>query len=548
MESSSQQEKSKALYWFLRGILILAFVVLLGRLAELQIIKGKYYRGLAEENRVRRITITAPRGRILARGGEILVGNREVKKSVVFNSESGYEKSNNLKDEEGGEILTEWMRDYPLAAKFAHVSGYLGEANEEEIGKVDPECIQKGPRKLGSYVGRSGLEEYYDCVLRGMDGEELIEVDSKDKKVRVLGKRNPIPGTDIKTTIDYNLQNFVSTQFSGKKGATIITDAKGEILALYSSPSYDPNLFLDPTKNNEITKILNDKSYPLFNRVIAGTYHPGSTFKPVVAIAALQDDIIDKNYTYQDTGKITIQTSYGTFVYSNWYYTQYGGVEGNVNLVRAITRSTDTFFYKLGELVGAPELASWANKFGLDEISGIDLPGEVKGLVPSPEWKEKVKGERWFLGDTYNMSIGQGDLAVTPLALNSEISTIADSGVKCTPHLLKTNSDCKSLNIEKENLDLVKEGMTGVCERGGTGFTFFDFEEKNPMHIKVACKTGTAETSVAGKTHAWFAVFGPVDSPEIIATVLVEEGGEGSSVAGPIARKIFDYWFENNRH
>ena len=303
-----------------------------------------------------------------------------------------------------------------------------------------------------------------------------------------------------------------------------------------------------------IEKILNDQDLPLFNRAISGVYHPGSTFKPVVALAGLEEGVIDKDYIYEDTGRLVINTPYGTFSYSNWYFTQYGGVEGRINLERALARSTDTFFYNLGGLLGVDKIDLWANKFGMSQMTLIDLPGEISGLVPSPEWKEKVKGERWFLGNTYHMWIGQGDIAVTPLELNRAITAIANKGSLCVPHLLSAEVSgnfhfpvsifqCKDLGTKEENIKLVKQGMEDACSPGGTGFPFFDFKEKNLRHVSVACKTGTAETGVNNKTHAWFTAFAPMDKPEIIATVLVEEGGEGSAVAGPIARDIFDYWF-----
>src|SRR4030042_1231951 len=204
---------------------------------------------------------------------------------------------------------------------------------------------------------------------------------------------------------------------------------------------------------------------------------------------------------------------------------------------------------------GIDGLVSWSKKFGLEDMTGIDLPGEVKGLVPSPQWKEEVKGEKWFLGNTYHMSIGQGDIALTPIALNQAIAVIANGGLYCRPGIFMSegsgrertdeeDNGCRQIGIEKEYIELVKSGMKGACSLGGTGYPFFDFEEKNPKHISIACKTGTAETGVNDKTHAWFIAFGPVDKPEIITTVLLEEGGEGSKVAGPIARNIFDYYFK----
>jgi penicillin-binding protein 2 len=254
-----------------------------------------------------------------------------------------------------------------------------------------------------------------------------------------------------------------------------------------------------------------------------------------VAIAALEEGKIDKNYIFTDPGVITI----GKYSYSNWYFNQYGQTEGEIGLTRAIARSTDTFFYRIGELTGIDKLDEWATKFGLGTPLGIDIPGEVGGLVPTPAWKMEVKSEPWFLGNTYHFSIGQGDLALTPLGINSLTRTIASGGILCAPRTANSNkpSDCKKLSVHKENLDLVKEGMQEACSSGGTGYTFFDFQPQ------VACKTGTAEIGTDGEPHAWFTVFGPADYPEIILTILVEKGGEGSKVAGPLAREIFDYWF-----
>lgn len=529
------------LSWFMKGLLILGFLLLLGRLTELQIIKGSYYRDLSEGNRIRKVIIPAPRGLILARGGEILVANRPVVKRLLFKPEGGVEKSDNLEGADQDEIITEYTRDYSLGKAFGHVSGYLGEVNPEEVGKIDPACSEKGPRRMGSLLGRGGLEEQYNCLLSGIDGEELVEVDTNGKKVRILGRNDPISGRNIKTNIDYKLQTKIAEVMEGKKGAVIASDPNGEILALFSSPSFDPDT---------VSKILNDKDLPLFNRAIGGLFHPGSVFKPLVAIAALEEGKIDKNYTLEDTGVITVKTLYGDFSYSNWYFSQYGKKEGKIDLIRAIARSTDTFFYKLGELVGIEKLDKWMGKFGLSEKSGIDIPGEVVSLIPSPEWKLKEKGEKWFLGNTYHLSIGQGDLALTPLALNRIPSVIASEGKLCTPRVVNRDgfgkSDCSDLKIKKENLDLVRKGMVEACSSGGTGYTFFNWNGSTSPTTsskgRVACKTGTAETNEDGKTHAWFTLFAPADFPEIVLTVLVEGGGEGSKVAGPLAREIMDYW------
>ena len=515
-------------------------LILLGRLTELQIIKGQYYRDLADGNRIRRITIKAPRGKILARGGEELVSNVEVKKEIIFKKEGGYEKVK-TSQKEGGEIIIEFERIYPLGENFAHVSGYISEVGEDEVGKVNPDCPEKGSRKLGSSIGKSGLELQYECILKGFDGEELIEVDTRGRKIRTLGTVAPIAGKDIVTTIDYGLQEKTAETFKnmknlpqakiesdGKKGAVIVTDGKGQILAFYSAPSYDPT---------NIAKSLNNSDLPLFDRVIGGAYHPGSTFKIITSVAGLQEERIDKDYQYFDTGVVSVNG----FDYKNWYFTQYGSTEGSIGLIKAIARSTDTFFYKLGEFIGIEDLANWSRKMGLGQKTGIDLPGEIAGLVPDPKWKKDYKGEAWFLGNTYHMAIGQGDLTATPLQVNIYTSVIANGGKLCRPRLVSKNEDCKDIKIEQRNLDLVKQGMTDACTPGGTGFTFFSFSPK------VACKTGTAQTNEENKTHAWFTVMAPFDYPEIVVTVLVENGGEGSYAASPVAKEILtDYFLHKN--
>lgn len=488
--------------WFLRGVLLFGFLVLIARLIDLQLIKGEYYRKLSEGNRIERIKIKAERGKILARGGEVLNG-----------------------------------------VNFSHLVGYLAETNAEEVGKINPKCIEKGVYKLGQIVGRGGLSEYYNCYLTGVDGEELIEVDSQGRNLRSLGIKYPISGSDLRTNIDFNLQNTIATEMAGKSGSVIATDKNGGVLALFSSPSFDPD---------NIPKSLNDPELPLFNRSIGGLYHPGSVFKPLIAIAALEEGKIDKNYRYIDTGVVTVKSMYGNFSYTNWYFTQYGGKEGEIDLTKAIARSTDTFFYKIGEAVGIDKLVDWMKNFGLTKLTDIDIPGEIISLIPSPDWKEKTKKEKWFLGNTYHFSIGQGDLALTPIGIHRANLVIANSGKFCDLKIVG-ETNCQKTKIKMENINLVKEGMKKVClpaqagQTGGTGFTFFDFSEKH-NGIEIGCKTGTAETNEDNKTHAWFTAFAPIENPEIALTVMIEKSGEGSKIAGPIARNIFNYYFEGNKN
>jgi penicillin-binding protein 2 len=536
-----QEKENSWLFWFARGLLIILFLVLFARVFELQIVKGSYYRSLSDNNRIRRVEITPPRGRILARGGEVLADNLEVPKRIIFDSQFGYLKSDNLEGVSDEDKVLDWKRKYSLSDKAGHITGYLGEVTDEEVGKINPDCPEKGPLKSGGLVGRGGLEQYYDCILSGVAGEKLIEVDITGKKVRVLGEKKPIAGQDLKTTIDYELQKKVAELMDGKRGAVIVTDPKGQVLSLYSSPSFDPNWFIEKD-SVKIGKLLKDDSKPLFNRAISGIYHPGSTFKPFVSLAALEEGKIDKDFRYEDKGEVSLETPYGVFKYGNWYFSQYGGVEGNIDLKRALARSTDTFFYKVGELLGIDNIVKWAKIFGFDSKTGIDIPSEVKGLIPDPEWKLRVKGESWFLGNTYHFSIGQGDLAVTPAELTQATASIANGGYLCKLHF-SGNEDCRKIDLKEENLKLVKEAMVAVCKTGGTAYPFFDFP------YDAACKTGTAETGKENVNHAWFIFFTPVENPEIVVTVFVEEGGEGSKEASPIGRKIADFWFarKNNQ-
>ena len=415
MRSLDTDTPQSWLTWFFRGLLVLGFFILFARLAELQVIKGEYFRTLAEGNRVRRVSISAPRGKIFDRNGELLVDNTSVQKTVVFDPSEGYEKILANEETAEDEIITEWQRKYINGTALAHLSGYLGEVNENELDKVDPSCPEKGVRGHRTALGRGGLEQYYDCHLRGIDGEELVEVDTKGNRVRTLGRKQAVSGSDLKTTLDYKLQKKAQEVMKDAMGVLIVTTPKGEVLTLVSSPSFDVN----NTKN--ISNLFTDKSLPLFNRAIGGLYHPGSIFKSVTTVAAVENGKIDSDYRYEDTGVIKIDE----FEYNNWYFTQYGALEGVVDPVRAMARSTDTFYYKVGELVGPDAISDWATKFGLSGKTGIDLPGEMSGLVPNPEWKKATKGERWFLGNTYHMAIGQGDLSVTPIEAHRIASRIA---------------------------------------------------------------------------------------------------------------------------
>ncbi len=472
--------------WLWVGIII-AFGFLFIRLVSLQLFAGGKYRVLADENRIKTLTIPAPRGNILD------------------------------------------SQSIPLDNNIANsaVVGYVGEIDEQEVGLLKP----NNKYVLKDKIGRAGLQKQYEDRLKGTNGSRLVEVNSEGQVVRDLGQRKPTPGLDLPTSVDVNLQRIAYKSLNGKKGAVVVSDPNsGAIMALVSSPGFDPGT---------VSQYLTDPNLPFLNRAITGLFPPGSTFKMVTTLAALGSEKAPKNFSVEDVGVLTV----AGFKYANWFFVEYGGKDGVVGWVRALTRSNDIFFYKVGELVGPETMAAWAQIMGFGSTTGIDLPGEVEGLIPTPVWKEKFKNEQWFLGNTYHMAIGQGDVLATPLQVN-QMTNILATNKKCKPqiaHYSLLSTQCSGLQISQDILDIIKQGMIGACKVGGTAFPFFDWQGP-----EVACKTGTAEyITEEGKynTHAWFTIFAPVDNPQISATVLVEGGGEGSRAAAPIARKILSSYF-----
>lgn len=357
-----------------------------------------------------------------------------------------------------------------------------------------------------------GVERQYEQILAGRDGKELVEVDALGKKLRTISTLAPTAGENLNLTIDGALQRIAFDQIKDKKGAVVATDPNtGAVLALVSSPSFNPE---------KVADFLTAPEEPLFNRAISGTYPSGSTFKIVTAVAGLETGKIDENFQVDDPGILVI----GSYKFPNWKFLRDGGLQGTLNVVGALQKSNDIFFYKTGEMTGFENLSVWAKKIGLGRTLGVDLPGEAAG-----NWPDKIP----FLGDLYHLAIGQGDLLVTPLQVNAWTSVIANGGKLCVPHVVnKDNQNCTDLKISKKNLELVKEGMVAACKPGGTAWPLFGLEG-------VACKTGTAEYGNENKTHAWLTAF----TKDISITVLVEGGGEGSDVAAPIVKKILEKYF-----
>lgn len=553
-------------------VLIVLLALLLVKVFSLQIVEGSRFRLLSNSNRTRTVVIHSPRGAIFDRNGTPLVFNipgfRKVSKGkakLLSQSEAVKEIAKGASD-----LDFDSFRNYPNGEVFAHVLGYTGEISEEEL-KTDRFSGYRG----GDFVGKMGVEKYYEDVLRGVDGKQLLEVDSLGKVVRKLGQTDPISGHSITLNIDAKLQKTAFDAIKNiTRGAIVVTSPKGEVLTLISKPSFDPNLFtLPPTllatssAQKKIDDILFSKDRPLLDRAVAGAYPPGSTFKLVVAASGLQNNLIDENFTIEDSGVINV----GAFSFSNWYFSQYGKTEGSVNVVKGIKRSNDIFFYKLAEKVGVDKISEMGAKFGLGKALGIDLSGEADGLLPTQEWKQKEIGEAWYLGDTYHYGIGQGYLLTTPLQVNGWTEAIANGGTLYEPHLLKDQS-AKIIDqgfLNEKTFNLIREGMIESCSTGGVAWPLFEFKVKNPKlkidgknflavpqsttsaqfndyrKVTVACKTGTAQHgNETSEPHAWITLFAPAYDPQIVVTVLAEDSGEGSNVAAPIAKKILEDWFE----
>ncbi len=535
--------------FLLPSILFLAISILIIRLFFLQISLGSYYRHLSDNNRIKTVIIHAPRGIIFDRNGSPLVFNVPGFREVVNGKTRllGQEEALNLLAKGRKDLEVDSLRSYPYKDAFAHVLGYIGQISKDEL-----QSNEFSNYRGGDLIGKMGIEKSYEGKLKGIDGKQLVEVDSLGNAIRTLGQTDPVPGENITLALDLNLQKAVSDAMKDvKKGAAIVSRPNGEILVLVSKPSFNPNLFTFGKDYriasgsgiySSIDQILTDsENQPLIDRAISEVYPPGSTFKLITAAAGLEDKIIDENFEITDTGIVWL----GNFSFSNWYFTQYGRTDGQVNVVKGLQRSNDIFFYKLAEKVGVDKLSEMAMKFGLGQKLGIDISPEEAGTVPTPSWKEKAIGEGWYLGDTYHYGIGQGYLLVTPLQVNAWTQAIVNEGIIYKPHLL-VNPKSEILNpkfLSEKTISLIKQGMIEACNTGGVAWPLFEFKVKSEK-LKVACKTGTAQHGV-GDTwpHAWITLFAPAENPQIIVTVLSESSGEGSNVAAPIAKKILEEWF-----
>lgn len=560
LEKPIKQKVLKIFFAFIIIILVALFL----KTFQMQIINGDYWREVADENRIRSYPVKALRGIIYDRNMIPLAINvpkldlvvvpadlarlegfedikERVKDSihlsypVVIEEDIELERALLLEtqyaDVPAINIRQDSRREYENGPYFAHVLGYLSKVNEQEVNQG---------YFLDDYIGRTGLENYYEDLLRGVDGEQLVEVDNLGKTQKVLARKESKPGSDLVLSIDAELQKKLYQSLKGKlstlatsRAAAIALDpSNGKILALVSFPSFD---------NNDFAEALSLPNQPFFNRAISGMYPPGSTIKPLIAAGALKEGIVSVNKQIYCPGYLSIADKYNPDVF--WTFNDWKE-HGIVNIVKAIAESCNVFFFTVGgghddiEGLGINRIAKYLKLFGWGQKLGIDLPGESSGFIPSAVWKEQTKNERWYVGDTYNVSIGQGDIMATPLQVAISTAAIANGGKIFQPQMIE-NKRTKILNqnfIDKDYLEVVRRGMREAVIYGSAQMLY-------ELPIKVAGKTGTAQVGGGKASHGWFTSFAPYDNPEIVLTVLVENGGGGTIAAAPVVKDVLNWYF-----
>jgi penicillin-binding protein 2 len=580
----------------LQYLITILFSVLAVIFWVLQVVQHTEYLELAENNHQRTLSLRAPRGIVLDRDGQVLVQNRqsfsisivrehtkdlnqtvnllstvlEVPESRVrevvekHRREPSYRPIVIVQDAtyaqlaavmarrlELPDVVVEEVptREYPDEALAAHLFGYVGEVNEAQVA-------QATNLKRGDIVGQSGIERVYNTLLMGEDGAKVVVVNSVGREIRTLEEMDPTEGKRLKLTIDADVQRAVEEGFHafGYNGAAVIMDpATGELLAFTSLPAFDPNAFAAGIDGETWTALNRDSLRPLTNRAIQGMYSPGSTFKMTVAAAALEEGLVDENFRVHCNGA-------GVF-YGRAFKCWKRGGHGSVDLRHAIEQSCNVYFYTIGNMVGIDRIHKWANLLGIGVKSGIDLPNEVQGIMPSTEWKRQRTGEKWYAGETISVSIGQGQVSATPVSMAVMMATLANGGTRVTPHLLKAVDDGSGwkdvpppppqskVQMRPQHMQAIRDGLWMVVNAAGTG------GRAKIAGRDVSGKTGTAQVislsggrAAAGKTtrdlrdHGWFVFFAPRDNPQIAGVIFAEHAEHGSSAA-PIAKHALETFF-----
>lgn len=569
---------------------VAVFVFLLAGYWDLQVRNEGLYNIKAQQNQIKSLPMPAPRGRILDRDGRVIVDNhasfrlvlsreglREdhvapialglnldiddfaarvrrfqrrpsyftipVKEELTEGELAFVESHRNEMMFPEMELIKSQFRLYPKDSFASHLIGYVGEISDTELNS--PEWASHNP---GDLIGKMGVERFNNESLTGIDGQRQVRVDNLMNTREVLGVKPAVPGKDLKLTIDLDLQTVAEMGLEGKRGAIVaIAPATGEVLALASSPGYDPNLFLGRSRSAEVKALLEDPAKPLFDRAIQSQLAPGSTFKPFVALAALESGTIDENVTFHCSGSATF--------YGRTFKCHKKTGHGTVNLHSAIAQSCDVYFYNVGKMTGIDTIAKYASMAGLGKRTGIDLPGEKDGVVPSSAWKIRNYREKWYEGETISVAIGQGAVTVTPLQLAYAYSGLLNNGVWMRPHVVNDGQPPqvqRKAEINPVNLGKVLDGMCAVVNEGGTGASVH-------MNDIVLCgKTGTAQRAsndllkskqgqAEFKDDAWFVGFATRANPEIVVVALFENGMHGP-LAAPMVRDVIKaYYDKKNR-
>ena len=420
-------------------------------------------------------------------------------------------------------------RTYPAGPMLSHVLGYVGEISKSEL-----QSSTKFGYKGGDFVGKNGIEKSYESLLRGTAGDEILEVDARGRKIRILKETMPQKGDNLKLSIDLGAQRLIGSIFGDSKGAAVAMDVgTGEILVLFSSPTYDNNPLAWGVSGKEWSVLASDELKPMMNRAISGVYPPGSTFKPLVGLAALSEKAITGKTTFFCNGSFKL----GGRVFKDWK--KWG--HGNENLVGALRDSCDVFFYQVGLKTGIDNLVKWGRLFGIGEQTGIDLPGEVSGNIAGKEWKKNNIHERWYQGDTVNYSIGQGYLLMTPIQLVRMYAAIANGGKLLEPRLvLGKKPQYMQIDINEYDLNLIRKGLIEVVA-DGTG------RKAGEYGVQVAGKTGTCQNP-HGPDHAVFAGYAPVINPKYAAVAIIEGGEHGSTAAAPMVGELLAYLVNHEKN
>ena len=605
------QKRRILLRIWVAGIFALAcFLGLVGRLWYLQVERYEGFAARADQNRIAVVPVPPRRGEILDRNGVVLARNYrdytlevvpanvkdmdallEELSPIVYISayqrrrfeqalnQSGRYASvilrNNLSDIEaswfaahaykfpGVELKARWVREYPQGTSAAHVLGFVGRISEADMNRLE-ESGDLGNYRGTSTIGKKGIEKTWEQTLHGKTGVEEVEVTASGRPVRTLQRTDPVPGSDLRLSLDIGLQKIAEAQFEGKRGALVaIEPGTGEVLAFVSAPSFDPNLFVDGIDVDSWRELNESPDYPLINRPLYSTYPIGSTYKPFVALAALELGVRSASLRIADPGYYEL----GGQKFRN----AGGAAYGSTDMHRAIVVSSDTYFYSLGPEIGVDALHDFSKQFGFGQLTGIDLDGEKRGVLPSTDWKRrnyrKPEQQRWYAGESVSVAVGQGYNAFTLLQLAQATAVLADGGRYIEPHLVSKIRNPETgkavstpiepshvIDLKPENLKVVRDAMVDVLKSGTARRAFAG------TSYQAAGKTGTAQVfSLRGakynaaeiderlRDHALFMAYAPVENPRIALALIVENGGWGSTEAAPIARTVFDYWLDPER-